>query len=397
MKVGLWAVGALGNVSTCTALGLAAFKRKLSPTTGLLTELPEFQKIDFCAIKDIVFGGHDIRTSDLYKEAIDFSRKNNVPTLDLIERLKPDLKKSSGDIKKGFTLNSSRSLEKFNKTILPKDKLELKALIKSIQKDLINFKQSNSLDDVIVINLASTENGLKREFKSLDQLEDAIRKNKKADLLSSMIYAYASLSLGFPYINFTASIGSSLEPFDELAKKHSTCHMGKDAKTGETLLKTAIAPMFYYRNLHILSWEAHNILGNNDGYVLSFKENKEPKLRDKNGVLHDILGYKPASNVRIDYVESLGDHKTAWDYVHFQGFLNSKMTLQIVWQGIDSILAAPLVIDLVRLAEYTHRMGFTGTMKHLAVFFKAPFSVNEHNLVHQFNMLKDFFNVKKEI
>ncbi len=392
MRAGLWAIGGLGNVATCTALGLCAFRKGLTPRTGLLTELPDFKRLELCPVENIVFGGHEIRRSDLYKEALEFNRKNSAPSLEIIEKIRKDLLEISRNIRKGFTLNNDRALRRFMNAKLGKNGLTLKKIVKEIQSDIAEFKSKNKLSRVVVVNLASTENGLKTTYKTLDELEKAIEKNIKGNLLPSMIYAYAAISAGYPYINFTASLGSSIAPFDELSFRANTCHMGKDAKTGETLIKTALAPMFYYRNLEVLSWEAHNILGNNDGYVLSFDENKEPKIKDKNGVLPGILGYTPSSNVRIDYVESLGDWKTAWDFVHFRGFLDTKMTLQLVWQGLDSILAAPLVIDLVRLAEYTHRMGFRGAMTHLAVFFKAPYNTSEHNLYKQFEMLKDFVN-----
>jgi myo-inositol-1-phosphate synthase len=390
MKVGLWAIGGLGNVSTCTALGLSAIRRGYTPRTGLLSDLPEFRNLDLCPVEEIIVGGHEIRNSDLYKEAVDFSGKNNVPSRDLVDKLKKDLLHASRNIRKGFTLNGDRALEKFKNGKLRLNDLTLRKIVREIQSDIAEFKSENKLDQIVVVNLASTENGLKTKYTDLDEFEEALDRNRKGGLLPSMVYAYAAIRAGYPYINFTASLGSSIPPFDELAIKSNTCHMGKDAKTGETLLKTAIAPMFYYRNLQILSWEAHNILGNNDGYVLSFDENKEPKIRDKNGVLPGILGYTPSSNVRIDYVESLGDWKTAWDFVHFRGFLDAKMSLQLVWQGLDSILAAPLVIDLVRLGEYTHRMGFRGAMTHLAIFFKAPYGTTEHNLFRQFELLRDF-------
>ncbi len=163
--------------------------------------------------------------------------------------------------------------------------------------------------------------------------------------------------------------------------------MGNDGKTGETLVKSALAPMFTCRNLDVLSWEGFNILGNMDGQVLDDPKNKESKIRTKDHLLGKILGYSPHSRVRIDYVPSLDDQKTAWDFIHFKGFLGAKMSLQFIWQGYDSLLAAPLILDLVRLAELAKRRGDAGLMPHLASFFKAPLGVDEHALFEQYQML----------
>lgn len=166
--------------------------------------------------------------------------------------------------------------------------------------------------------------------------------------------------------------------------------MGNDGKTGETLVKSALAPLFVCRNLEVLSWEGFNILGNMDGAVLENSANRESKIKTKDGVLSRILGYTPHSRVRIDYVPSLDDQKTAWDFVHFRGFLGTKMNVQFIWQGYDSLLAAPLVIDLVRFAEFAARNGESGLMPHLASYFKEPLGVDEYRLQQQFEMLLDY-------
>src|SRR4029077_4789253 len=147
---------------------------------------------------------------------------------------------------------------------------------------------------------------------------------------------------------------------------------GQDGKTGETLLKTVLAPMFARRNLRVLSWGGHNILGTRDGLVLPDPDNKASKLRSKDQVVGEIVGYSPQTHTSIEYIESLDDWKTAWDHVHFRGFLGVKMTLQVTWQGCDSVLAAPLVIDLARLALDAQRRGRGGIQSHLACFFKSP-------------------------
>jgi myo-inositol-1-phosphate synthase len=134
----------------------------------------------------------------------------------------------------------------------------------------------------------------------------------------------------------------------------------------------------------------HNILGNRDGQVLADPENKASKVKSKDALLAELLGYKPQSLVSIEYVESLDDWKTAWDHVHFEGFLGTKMTLQFTWQGCDSLLAAPLVIDLVRLALLAQRRGEAGPMTHAACFFKSPLGVAEHDFGKQFELLERY-------
>jgi myo-inositol-1-phosphate synthase len=137
----------------------------------------------------------------------------------------------------------------------------------------------------------------------------------------------------------------------------------------------------------VLSWVGHNILGNRDGLVLNDPNNKATKLKSKDALLGELLGYRPQSHVSIEYIESLDDWKTAWDHIHFEGFLGTKMTLQFTWQGCDSLLAAPLVIDLARLALLAQRRGESGAMTALASFFKSPVGVAEHDLGKQFDML----------
>ena len=172
--------------------------------------------------------------------------------------------------------------------------------------------------------------------------------------------------------------------------KHAVPFYGSDGKTGETLMKTVLAPLFRYRNLEVLSWEGFNILGGGDGRVLSDPRHKRSKVLSKGGVLASILGKAPHANVGIEYVPSLGNWKTAWDYIHFRGFLGTKMTTQFIWEGCDSILAAPLVLDLVRLTEFAHRKGEAGPMPHLACFFKDPLGVGVHSFTEQVKMLFDY-------
>ncbi len=148
--------------------------------------------------------------------------------------------------------------------------------------------------------------------------------------------------------------------------------------------------MFMMRNLEIMSWQGVNLLGNEDGRALADPARRAGKLKNKDEALTTLLGYPVHSGVVIDYVPSLGDWKTAWDLIHFRGFLDVPMTMQFTWQGCDSILAAPLVLDLVRLCEHAARHGRYGLQRHLACFFKHPLDVGEMALHRQFERLVDY-------
>ena len=185
-------------------------------------------------------------------------------------------------------------------------------------------------------------------------------------------------------------MGPAPAAIDELGAARGACYFGCDGKTGETLMKSVLAPMFARRNLPVLSWVGHNIFGNMDGQVLSDPANKQSKIESKNRLLGEMLGYHPHTHVSIEYLPDLGDWKTAWDHIHFAGFLGVPMTLQFTWQGCDSVLAAPLVLDLARLTELAHRRGHVGRMPFLASFFKSPYGVSEHRFDRQFQMLEDW-------
>jgi myo-inositol-1-phosphate synthase len=221
-----------------------------------------------------------------------------------------------------------------------------------------------------------------------DELNPLLNDATNCPLSASSLYAIAALELGYPFINFTPSPGSTPSAICELAETTGACHMGQDGKTGETLLKSVLAPMFARRNLEVMSWVGHNIFGNLDGKVLDDPSNKQSKVATKDRVLREILGYAPQTLVSIEFIESLGDWKTAWDHIHFRGFLGTPMVMQFTWQGCDSLLAAPLVIDLVRFAELASRRGHHGLMPFLACFFKSPVGVAEQNFERQYQMLE---------
>ena len=219
---------------------------------------------------------------------------------------------------------------------------------------------------------------------------EALLGDKDLVLGASSLYAIAALGLGYPYINFTPSLGSKPKAIGELAELRQTCHAGSDGKTGETLLKSVLAPLFAHRNLEVMSWVGHNIFGNLDGKVLDDPENKRSKIQSKDRLLGEILGYSPQSLVSIEYIQSLGEWKTAWDHIHFRGFLGTPMALQFTWQGCDSLLAAPLVLDLVRFTAKAAQHGQTGALTFLSSFFKSPLGLREHSFEPQFQLLLDW-------
>jgi myo-inositol-1-phosphate synthase len=391
-KLGVWLVGAKGGVATSVTIGLVALRKGLATEQGLVTQLPPLAGLDLASWSDFTIGGHEIRETTLLAEAQQLVRNNHALDGELVARCKSDLDKLDKNIRPGTLINVGRAIENLAESGLRKGREAPRAAIERIQADLKAFVREQKLDQLIVVNLASTEpptdeESLPTKWKDLEKLLD---KPKRFPLAASSIYAIAALDLGYPYINFTPSLGSAPIALRELALDRETCHMGHDGKTGETLLKSVLAPMFAARNLQVMSWVGHNIFGNMDGIILDDPENKRTKVKSKDRLLHKILGYSPQTLVSIEYIQSLGDWKTAWDHIHFRGFLNTPMVMQFTWQGCDSLLAAPLVIDLVRLTELAHRRGERGLLTFLASFFKSPLGVDDHNFVRQFQLLEDW-------
>ncbi|MDX1948849.1 MAG: inositol-3-phosphate synthase [Pirellulaceae bacterium] len=389
-KIGVWLIGAKGGVATSVTVGLVALKKGLAADQGLVTQLPLFAQLDLPQWSDFTLGGHEIRDTTLFAEAQQLVRNNHALDGDLVAKCKSDLDKLDKNTRSGTLFNVGPTIENLAADPLKQKAEAPRAAIERIQADLKEFVSRNGLDQLIVVNLASTEppadeTAIPTHWKDLAKLLD---KPKRCPLAASSLYAIATLELGYPFINFTPSLGSAPIAIRELALDRDTCHMGHDGKTGETLLKSVLAPMFAARHLNVQSWVGHNIFGNMDGKVLDDPANKKTKVRSKDRLLHQILGYSPQTLVTIEYIESLGDWKTAWDHIHFRGFLNTPMVLQFTWQGCDSLLAAPLVIDLVRLTELAHRKGERGLLTFLASFFKSPLGVDQHDFVRQFQMLE---------
>jgi myo-inositol-1-phosphate synthase len=339
-----------------------------------------------------VVGGHEVRSSTLYEEALKFHDTSRVLDRRLIEQMRSDLDAIEANIRPGVMFNVGRTIEELADASLTSRVETPRESIQRVQQDIQQFAAEHQLETVVVLNVASTEPPMdpSRIPARWSELDGMLDDSDACPLAASSLYAIAALDLGHAYVNFTPSLGSAPSAIGELAIQRGTCHMGHDGKTGETLLKSALAPMFANRNLEIMSWVGHNIFGNMDGKVLNDPINKQTKVTSKDHLLAEILGYHPQTHVSIEYIESLGDWKTAWDHIHFKGFLGTPMVMQFTWQGCDSLLAAPLVLDLVRLTEFARRRGCKGLLTFLASFFKSPLGVHQNDFVRQFQMLEDW-------
>jgi myo-inositol-1-phosphate synthase len=387
-RIGIWIIGARGGVAVTTIVGLAALRSGQTDETGLVTAREEFSHLTLAKWDQFVVGGHEIRATTLAEEAERLHRESRVIPGEVLESSREFLDACEAQIRPGVLWKVGSTIKELADANVPEESTARLA-ISRIQADLKAFRQTHDLTQVVVVNLASTEPALEADLWPKTRLE-ATKMLDSADCLlpASTLYAVAAMELGMPYINFTPSLGATPAGIDELARHHNTCHAGRDAKTGETLLKSVLAPMFAARNLEVMSWVGHNIFGNLDGRVLNDPTNKASKVKSKDHLLQEILGYPPQTLVSIEHVASMGDWKTAWDHVHFRGFLSTPMTLQFTWQGCDSLLAAPLVLDLVRLVLVAAERGETGALASLAAFFKSPLGTDCHSFAEQMTELR---------
>jgi myo-inositol-1-phosphate synthase len=387
-RVGLWLVGAKGGVATTMLTGLAALRQGLIPPVGLVTALEPFTRLGLVDFSDLVVGGHDIRAGSLAAEARRMWTESRAITPEVLDAAGPFLAEVEGRLRPGTIVAAGdriRGLADLPAAVVFETPREA---IARVRRDLEAFQRDERLAHVVMVNVASTEpppdRPIPADFAALEPLLDDAA---ACPLPASSLYFLAAAEAGASYVNFTPSTGATPPALQRLAVERGIAHAGCDGKTGETLLKSVLAPMFAARHLEVMSWVGHNIFGNMDGKVLDDPRNKAAKVRSKDHLLAEILGYAPQTHVSIEYIQSLGDWKTAWDHVHFRGFLGTPMTLQFTWQGCDSILAAPLVLDLVRLVERAHRAGERGALEWLACFFKSPLGVTEQDFGRQVALL----------
>jgi myo-inositol-1-phosphate synthase len=389
-RIGIWIIGARGGVAVTTIVGLAALRSGQTDETGLVTAREEFAHLPLAQWDQFVVGGHEIRATTLAEEAERLHRESRVIPGEVLAGSREFLDACEAQIRPGVLWKVGSTIKELADKSVPEESTARLA-ISRIQADLKTFREAHNLSRVVVVNLASTEPALDENLWPKTRLE-ATKMLDSADcpLPASTLYAVAAIELGMPYINFTPSLGATPAGIDELARHHNICHAGRDAKTGETLLKSVLAPMFAARNLEVMSWVGHNIFGNLDGRVLNDPTNKASKVKSKDHLLQEILGYPPQTLVSIEHVASMGDWKTAWDHVHFRGFLSTPMTFQFTWQGCDSLLAAPLVLDLVRLVSVAAERGEKGALASLAAFFKSPLGTDCHSFAEQMFELRQW-------
>jgi myo-inositol-1-phosphate synthase len=263
-----------------------------------------------------------------------------------------------------------------------------------IEKDITEFKKAHDCETVVMVNLASTERyqELVDSHKSLAAFEKAIDENH-ASISPAMRYFYVANKLGVPYCNFAPSL-TNIPALEEQANELRNPYCGMDGKTGQTLLKTALAAMFRVRNLKVVGWYSVNFLGNNDGLILDNPASNKTKVMSKAAVLDSIVGYRVENHqVHIHYYKPRGDAKEAWDNIDIGGFCGVPMQMKINFLCRDSILAAPIVLDVALFLDLAQRAGMSGIQEWLSFYFKSPMTAPglypEHDLFIQLMKLKN--------
>lgn len=364
-KLGIAIIGLGGAVGTTTVAGIELLKKGVIDTTGLpLANLAENLTKDLADYKNIVFGGWDLFGEHLAKAAEEhdvLTHKQFVAVEDELRKIKPW--RAVGD--KNFLVN----IEGANKL----SNSSHREITEKLRANLREFK--GNCDEAVVINLASTEK-LADEgneiFNSLADFEKALDVNSK-EISPAMLYAYAAIAENVPYGNFTPSVAADIPALIEYAENRGVSIAGKDGKTGQTMIKSVLAPAFKTRALKVEGWFSTNILGNRDGLALSNAESLASKVKTKSSLLDDILGYEVEDHlVDIRYYRPRKDNKEAWDNIDLTGFLGQSMQLKVNFLCKDSILAAPLAIEIARCLNLAQRRGEKGVLEEISIFFKLP-------------------------
>lgn len=371
MRTGVWLVGGRGSVAVTSTVGALALRAGLAEPTGCVTEQPALRVAALPALADLVFGGHDVVTTPLCKKADRLAEARVLPAR-LVAALTEELAAVEAELRPAPTGEHQA------------------AVVEAIVADLTGFRDRHGLDRVVVVNVSSTEPAPVAHPAHADLCELDAALVHGNPLPASSTYAYAAFTAGCSYLDFTPSTGARLPALAELARRAGVPYAGHDGKTGETLVKSVLAPMFAMRNLRVRTWSGTNLLGGGDGANLAEPAANAAKSTSKQRVLRETLGYLPQGNTRIEYVDDIGDFKTAWDLVTFSGFLGTPMRMEFTWHGCDSALAAPLVLDLVRLTAAAHRAGRAGPLTELAFFFKDPLGDVPHALAEQWATLCAF-------
>jgi len=405
-KLGILLVG-LGAVSTTFVAGVEAIKRGIAQPVGSLTQMgtirlgkrtegrsPRIKDfVPLASLEDVVFGAWDIFSDN----AFDAAMKAGVLEKDLLNQVSEQLA-SLKPMPAVFEQNYVKRLHGDNvKT--GKNKMEL---AERLIEEIARFKSDSGCDRVVMVWAASTEIYMEGSavHQSLEAFEKGLYDSDPA-IAPSMIYAYAALKSGIPFANGAPNLTVDVPAMTELADKMKVPICGKDFKTGQTLMKTILAPGLKSRMLGLHGWYSTNILGNRDGEVLDDPENFKTKEESKLSVLEEILQpdvhpelYKDFSHVvRINYYPPRGDNKEGWDNIDIFGWLGYKMQIKIDFLCRDSILAAPLVLDLALFLDLAQRAGMKGIQEWLSFYFKSPQTAPglyaEHDLFIQLKKLKN--------
>jgi myo-inositol-1-phosphate synthase len=405
-KLGVLLVG-LGAVSTTLVAGVEAIKRGISEPVGSLTQMgtirlgkrtdnnvPKIKDfVPLANLDDIVFGAWDIFYDNAYEAAINAG----VLDKDLLNQVSEQLA-SLKPMAAVFEQNYVKRITGENvKT--GKNKMEL---AEQLIEDIAKFKTDNGCDRLVIVWCASTEIYVEESevHTSIEVFEKAMYDNDPR-IAPSMIYAYAAIKSGVPFANGAPNLTVDIPALTELAEKHNVAICGKDFKTGQTLMKTILAPGLKSRMLGLDGWYSTNILGNRDGEVLDDPENFKSKEVSKLSVLEHIFQpevypglYGDFSHVvKINYYPPRGDNKEGWDNIDIFGWLGYKMQIKVNFLCRDSILAAPLALDLAIFMDLAQRAGMKGVQEWLSFYFKAPQTAPglypEHDIFIQLMKLKN--------
>ena len=387
-RTGLWVVGARGAIATSLAYGLGGLCEGLLEPVGMATARPPIARLPLAPLEGFVLGGHDVCRRDVSRSAGELVAGGVLPA-DLVAVCASRAAAYEAAIRPGLLDGPDVGIADLDPRASERGSAAPREQIETVQRDWDEFEERAQLERTVVVYLASAEAGRRPqpEWEGRAAFERALDAGREQP--ASMLYAYAALSSGRPFVNFTPNLGAGVPALLELAEERNVPHCGNDGKTGETLVKTALAPMFAARALRVLSWQGYNMLGNRDGQVLCEETHRRAKIANKDAALRSILGDMPGlhTQVGIDYVPSLGDWKTAWDFVHFEGFFGAKMSLAFTWSGCDSALATPLALDLARLTELAAALGEGGVQTHTACYFKDPIGGGTHDFHAQYERL----------
>ena len=405
-KLGILLVG-MGAVSTTTIAGVMAIRKGLSKPIGSLTQMGTIRLgkrtegrsplikdfVPLATLDDIVFGCWDIFEDNAYEAA----KTAGVLDKDLLEQIRPELEA----IKPMSAVFDRRYVKRLDGPNVKKGKNK-KDLAEQLIEDMRRFKKQNGCDRLVMVWCGSTEVFLTETpaHANVAAFEAALEANDDS-IPSSMIYTYAALREGIPYANAAPNLSGDVPAMLELADKNGCPVAGKDLKTGQTWMKTLVAPGLKARLLGVEGWYSTNILGNRDGEVLDDPESFKTKEESKKSVLDYILqpGLYPDLYghidhvVRINYYPPRGDNKEGWDNIDIFGWLNYKMQLKINFLCRDSILAAPIVLDVALFLDLAKRAGMDGIQEWLSFYFKSPQHAKdlypEHDLFIQLMKLKN--------